>query len=56
MIRDCTGHVIAALNQKIGLPHFVETTEVLAALCAIVFAKELSVFEVAMEGDCLKVV
>ena len=56
MVRDCTGQIIAALSQKIGLPHSVETTETLAALCAVVFTKELSVFKVIMEGDCLKVV
>ncbi|XP_075657295.1 uncharacterized protein LOC142627336 [Castanea sativa] len=56
VIRDGTGHVIATSSQKIRLPHFVETTEVLAALQAIVFAKELSVFKVVVEGDCLKAV
>ncbi|XP_023874803.1 uncharacterized protein LOC111987330 [Quercus suber] len=56
VIRNCTSHVIAALSQKIGLPHSMETTEALAALRAIVFAKELSVFKVVVEGDCLKVV
>ena len=56
MIRECTSQVIAALSQKIGLPHSVETIETLAALRAIVFAKELSVFKVVVEGDCLKVV
>ena len=56
MIRDCTDHVIAALSQKIGLPHLVETTEVLVALRVVMFAKEMSVFKVVLEGDCLKVV
>ena len=41
---------------KIGLPHSVETAEALAALRAIVFAKELSIFKVVVEGECLKVV
>ena len=56
MIKDCTDHVIAALSQKIGLPHLVETTEVLVALRVVMFAKEMSVFKVVLEGDCLKVV
>ena len=34
----------------------METTEALAALRTVVFAKELSVFKVVVEGDCLKVV
>ena len=36
-IRNCIGHVIAALSQKIRLPHFMETTEALAALRVVVF-------------------
>ena len=56
VIRDSTEQIIAALSQKIGLPHSVETTEALAALRTVVFAKELSVFKVIVEGDCLKVV
>ena len=55
-IRPSTGHVIAALSKKIGLPHSVETTEALAALRAVVFAKKFSVFKVEVEVDCLKVV
>ena len=34
----------------------METTEALVALRAVVFAKELSVFKVIVEGDFLKVV
>ena len=56
VIRDSAGQIIATLSQKIGLPHSVETAEALAALRVVVFAKELSVFKVIMEGDCLKVV
>ena len=56
VIRDCTDNVIAELSQKIGLPHSVETAEALAAFRAVVFAKELSIFKVVVEGDCLKVV
>ena len=56
VIRDCHGHVIAALSQKIPLPNSVEATEALAALRAIVFVKELCIFKVVVEGDCLRVV
>lgn len=56
VIRDCNGNVIATLSHKIGLPHSVETAESLTALRAVVFAKELSIFKVLVEGDCLKVV
>ena len=56
VIKDCTSQIIAILSQKIGLPHSVETIEALATLCAVVFAKELSIFKVIVEGDCLKVV
>ena len=56
VIRDSAGQIIATLSQKIGLPHSVETAEALAALRVVVFAKELSVFKVIVEGDCLKVV
>ncbi|XP_075633668.1 uncharacterized protein LOC142606158 [Castanea sativa] len=56
VIRDCNGNVVAALSLKIGLPHSVETAEALAALRAVVFAKELRIFKVVVEGDCLKVV
>ena len=37
VIRNCIGHVIAALSQKIGLPHSMETIEALAALRVVVF-------------------
>lgn len=56
VIRDCHGHVIAALSQKIGKPNSVEAAEALAACRAVVFAKELCIFKVIVEGDCLRVV
>ena len=34
----------------------METTKALATFSAVVFAKELSIFKVIVEGDCLKVV
>ncbi|KAK7859026.1 putative ribonuclease h protein [Quercus suber] len=53
--RDHSGHVIAALSQKIGLPRSVEMAEALAARRAVEFARELSLFDVIVEGDCLQV-
>jgi len=38
------------------MPNLVEATEALAACQVIVFAKELCIFKVVVEGDCLRVV
>ncbi|KAK7833845.1 hypothetical protein CFP56_025181 [Quercus suber] len=54
--QDHSGQVIAALSQKIGLPHTVEMAEALATRQAVEFARELSPFDVILEGDCLQVV
>ena len=54
--RDHSGHIIAALSQRIGLPHTVEMAEALATRRAMEFARELSLFDVILEGDCLRVV
>ena len=54
--RDHSGQVIAALSQRIGLPCTVEIAEALAARRAMEFARELSLFYVILEGDCLRVV
>ena len=40
----------------IGLLHTVELAEALAAHRAVVFAEELSIYKVVVEGDCLWVV
>ena len=56
VIRDCNGHIIAALSKKIKFPYSVEMAEALAAHRAVTFAKELSIFKVVVEGDCLWVV
>ena len=56
VIRDCNGNIIAALSQKIKLPHSVESVEALAAHKAVIFVKELSIFKVVEEGNCLRVV
>ena len=53
--RDHSGQVIAALSQKIGLPRMVEMAEALAVRKAMEFARDLSLFDVILEGDCLQV-
>ncbi|XP_050290021.1 uncharacterized protein LOC126728200 [Quercus robur] len=54
--RDHLGQVIAALSQRISLPSTVEMAEALAARRAMEFARELILFDVILEGDCLRVV
>ena len=54
--RDHSSQVIAALSQRIGLPCMVEMAEALATRRAVEFARELSLFYVILEGDCLGVV
>ena len=56
VIRDYNGNVIGALSQKIALPQSIEHIEALAASQAVAFAKELSLFEVIFEGDCLRII
>ena len=53
---DHTGQVIAALRQNIGSIQPVEMAEALAARSAVIFARELSLFRVIIEGDCLRVI
>ena len=55
-IQDFAGSIIAALSQKIGLPHTVELAEALAAHRVVAFARELNIYKVVVEGDCLQVV
>ena len=55
-IRDSDGEIIAALSQRIPLPFSVEMAEAMAARRALLFAQELSLYKVMMEGDCLRVV
>lgn len=43
-IKDSVEEIIVALSQRIHLPH------------SVVFARELSLFKVVVEGDCLQVV
>ena len=54
--RHSQGHVLAALSQKVGPVQSMEMAEVLAARRAVVFARELSFFEVQIEGDCLRII
>ena len=55
MYQDHSGQVITALSQRIGLPHTVEMAEALAARQGMEFARELSIFDVILEGDCLRI-
>lgn len=55
-IRDSSRAIIAALSQKIPLPYSVELAEALVAHRAVVFAQEMSIFKVLIEGDCLRVI
>ena len=56
VVRDEEGMVIAALSQNIKLPSSVDLVEALAAQRAILFAQEISVTHVEVEGDSLKVI
>ena len=56
VIRDAYGNVIAALSQKIPLPHSVDLVEALAASRAVSFARELRISKVEFEGDSKRVV
>ena len=56
VVRDCNGEVIAALSQRIALPHSVEQAEAQAASRAVTLAKELCLSQMVFEGDCQKVI
>ena len=49
--RDCSGRVIGALAEKIPIPNAVATVETLACRRAMLFAKELCLFDCVIEGD-----
>ena len=55
-IQDFAGSIIAALSQKIGLPHTVELAKASTAHRVVAFARELNIYKVVVEGDCLQVV
>jgi len=54
--RDHSGSIVAALSQRIESFHSIELAEALAAKRAVMLARELSLFDVIFEGDCLRVV
>ena len=56
VIRDWEGQIIAALSQKVRFPGSVDLVEALAACRAISFAKELSIHQMVIEGDSLRVI
>ena len=55
VVRDHEGCIVAALSQRVRLTQSMEMAEALAARRAVVFAKELSLSDVLVEGDCLRV-
>lgn len=56
VVRDNSGNIMRALSQKIALPQSVEHSEALAASQAVNLVKELWLFQVCFEGDCLRVI
>ena len=53
---DFQGQIITVLSHKIPLVQLMELAEAMAACRAMVFAKELSLFDVEIEGDCSRVI
>ena len=51
VIRDFEGLVIGTLAERIPLPCSVATVEALACRRAVLFVKEMSIFEATVEGD-----
>ena len=51
VISDCSGNVIGALSERIPIPVSAATVEALACRRAMVFAKEVSIFNIEVEGD-----
>ena len=56
VIRDWEGQIIAALSQKVGYLGSVDLVEALTASRSISFAKELSIHQMVVEGDSLRVI
>ena len=54
--KGCEVHVLAALSQNVALVQSMEMAEALAGKRAVEFARELSFFDVQIEGDCLPVI
>ena len=51
VVHDHTGSVLGALAERIHLPSSPAVVEALTCRRALYFAKELSIFEVSVEGD-----
>ena len=56
VFRDHVGQIISALSQRIPLIHSMELAEAMATRHAILFAKELSLFNAKIERDCSRVI
>ena len=56
VFRDHLGNVIATLSQKVDSIHSVKMAEMLVARRVVVLAKELSLFNMIIEGYCLCVI
>ena len=54
--RDSEGHVLVALSRNVALVQSDEMAKALVGKRATEFAKELSIFDVQIEGDCLCVI
>lgn len=50
-MRDYRDSLVDAMSERVPLPTSAATVEVLACKRALVFAKELSIFECSFEGD-----
>ena len=55
VFRDSSGNVITTLSQWIGYTPSVELVEAMVTRRTVVLAKEFSLFDVIIEGDCLRV-
>ena len=56
VIRDWEGQIIVALSQKVRYLSSVDLVEALAMSRAVSFAKELSIHQMVIEGDSLRVI
>ena len=56
VVKDHLGCVISTLSQQVNSIHSVDIAEALAARQAVVLARELSLFNMIFEGDCLRVI
>lgn len=56
VFRDHARNVMAALSQRVDSIKSMEVAEALAARRDVVFVRELSLFEVIIEGDYLRVI